>query len=611
MRNWCEERTAQLIAIALFVIALGGCAESPQPSPDIEATVESRVVEALNIQATVESKAEALAEKIVEATAQAYDQNIDATSTPIPSATPVIDEPTPTPTPIPAQSTSTPAPVAMATPVPIQSTATPQLGTQSRNDLPSGKLTIAVGYVPMLSGLPSACVSLCSQAIYEMGVTDTLFSATANSDGTIAAEPMLATEFSLDPSLEFAKFKLREGVQFHNGWGEMTAEDVAFTFNNANAATNPGSNHGRAQQFAEFMASMEPLDKYTVRLNYRSYDSRGVLHGFSQYYRSAGIASHKVFEAKGVDGMQEDYAGVGAFVVEESLTRSLSLSAFYDYYATDEEDIGPFVEKVQWTEATGYPSHVLLESELADIVRTFPPDYHEILDGGFELQKGGMYSKIHTIYSPKGCWGATQQNREQMVAQTGGFGLVNHQPFLSISDPNYREEWSWDNETIGRETYPHASHCFDSNSRKTLWVGNRRGGSRFTFSVDGDLVTKVTEYSTIRPHLINGTPNHTAYLDICGTVKLPFDWAKKFAVGQQAPYVDEIYSAMVAETDKDKRKELAAELYTKNRQQATCIGLFEEPIWPAYNSSRVSEWEMTPIASSATTINNIRTVKLR
>ena len=58
---------------------------------------------------------------------------------------------------------------------------------------------------------------------------------------------------------------------------------------------------------------MEAIDDYTIKLNYRNYDSRGVLHRFSRFWQTAGIVSTKVFDEAGVEGMQDIYIGVGAY----------------------------------------------------------------------------------------------------------------------------------------------------------------------------------------------------------------------------------------------------------------------------------------------------------
>ena len=52
----------------------------------------------------------------------------------------------------------------------------------------------------------------------------------------------------------------RSNVEFHHGWGPMTAADVAFSYNDANSVTNPESIHGQAGDFAPLIQSMEAID---------------------------------------------------------------------------------------------------------------------------------------------------------------------------------------------------------------------------------------------------------------------------------------------------------------------------------------------------------------
>lgn len=197
---------------------------------------------------------------------------------------------------------------------------------------PQGKLLFAVTRIGAPNGLPRFCSASaggCAEIIYMAGMTETLFNSALDETGSPTIEPMLATEFTLDPSLEHGDFTLREGVMFHNGMGEMTSEDVAFSYNDANSVTNPESVHGQAGDFAPLIASMDPIDPYTVRLQYRNYDSRGVLHRFSRFWQTAGIVSSKVFAEKGVEGMQDDYTGVGAFSVDEWVQQKhMKLTAF-------------------------------------------------------------------------------------------------------------------------------------------------------------------------------------------------------------------------------------------------------------------------------------------
>jgi len=112
--------------LLFFLFVVNGCTETVSPTPDIEATVESRLIEEKNINASLEATAESMAKLMIEATSLAIPT---ATPTPEPTVTPT-PEPTVTPTPEPTvtptpELTVTPTPEPTATPTP-EPTATPR-----------------------------------------------------------------------------------------------------------------------------------------------------------------------------------------------------------------------------------------------------------------------------------------------------------------------------------------------------------------------------------------------------------------------------------------------------------------------------------------------------
>ena len=51
--------------------------------------------------------------------------------------------------------------------------------------------------------------------------------------GALNMDQSLAESWEVSPDQTSITFKIRQGVPFHKGWGEVTAEDVAWSFNNA------------------------------------------------------------------------------------------------------------------------------------------------------------------------------------------------------------------------------------------------------------------------------------------------------------------------------------------------------------------------------------------
>ena len=550
---------------------------------------------------------------------------------------------------------------------------------------PSGKLMIAVDGVGAPNGLPRFCsgsAGSCSEIVYVSGMTETLFNSVLDESGSATTEPMLATEFTLDPSLEYGDFTLRQGVQFHNGWGEMTAEDVAFSYNDANSGTNPESIHGQAGDFAPLIASMEPIDTYTARLNYRNYDSRGILHSFSRFWQTAGIVSSRVFADKGVDWMEHDFTGVGAFSVDEwTQQKGIYLTAFPDYYARGEGNIGPFVQQVEWLDIPiGESRSAALESSGVQIAQVNLADIPKLLSEGFAAQQGGGHNTMLNIAIGAGNYweefgaltgeqlerdretegypyignpfenGAYDQrtpsmqsaklvrnalalsiDREALIQDVvAGLGIVNHQPYLSVNNPNYRDEWSWGTD-FGAAKFALTELGYRNGFEIDMWIGTDElsdavgevvGGSwKESLNVSLNLIK--TEYHTFRPGLVART-NKAPFIG-CGDENhsnFPFDWAHGFTmssvsgggygVGMEVPWASETYLQMAGEPDKAKREELARAFYTNNREWAMCVGLFEYPIWPVFNPDKIEAWDQRPTAlTNLGGINNIRTIKLR
>src|SRR5206468_3919412 len=84
---------------------------------------------------------------------------------------------------------------------------------------------------------------------------------------TFEYRPGLATEWKPSNELKTWTFKLRSGVKFHEGWGELTAEDVKFT---VEQNLKPDSGGGSAPFFRNNLDRIETPDKLTVVLHFKN-----------------------------------------------------------------------------------------------------------------------------------------------------------------------------------------------------------------------------------------------------------------------------------------------------------------------------------------------------
>ena len=153
--------------------------------------------------------------------------------------------------------------VATATPVPqAQPTATPS-APASDTAKPSG--TLNVGYKEL--GLFGTNPKLTPGQVYLFvgsSVGESLLSTTI--DGNFL--PRLVKEWSVSADSLVWTFKLEEGVQFHKGYGEMTADDVIWSMQEygAEGGISPRASHLK-RTWDNPSGYAQAVDDYTIEVN--------------------------------------------------------------------------------------------------------------------------------------------------------------------------------------------------------------------------------------------------------------------------------------------------------------------------------------------------------
>ncbi|MBZ9938460.1 ABC transporter substrate-binding protein [Mesorhizobium sp. BR1-1-16] len=121
-------------------------------------------------------------------------------------------------------------------------------------------------------------------------------------------------------------YHLRKGVQFHKGYGEMTADDVLFCYNRQLDPKTVTVN----KLYFKNIASIEAPDAYTVVIKLTQPDP--MFNGTVVSTLSAGIMSRKAFEEKGA-GFNFDPIGTGPFQLESyDDAQGAMLVAFPDFH---------------------------------------------------------------------------------------------------------------------------------------------------------------------------------------------------------------------------------------------------------------------------------------
>ncbi|MBI3085072.1 MAG: ABC transporter substrate-binding protein, partial [candidate division NC10 bacterium] len=130
---------------------------------------------------------------------------------------------------------------------------------------------------------------------------------------------------------------LRKGVQFHKGYGEMTAEDAAFTMNYI------VKNKTNAYTYVTFVDRAEVVDRYTVKYTLTAPFAPFLVT--SLFYGSGMVVSKKAFEERGFKAFNRDPVGTGPFeFVEWSPAAQIILKRFDKYWDRGK----PYLDRIHY-----------------------------------------------------------------------------------------------------------------------------------------------------------------------------------------------------------------------------------------------------------------------
>ncbi len=393
-----------------------------------------------------------------------------------PTNTPTTAQPTNTPTT--AQPTNTPTSGGGGDSIDVPTPSTP-------NDT----AVIAVNDVGDQNGLNQA---QSPESVHYWGIGETLF--LREGDDSI---PWLATGFEIESDLSGATVSIRSGVPFQDNkgdFGDLTAEDVAWSMNNANAATNPNSIHGQAGDFNGLWGEWTAIDDTTITFNFTQFDATWKDDFLNQSGQAFVVFSKGAFDERGEDFSRDNIVATGPFEVEswdrdEQVTLVSRYADGGQHYLSD---LTPKTNRVQFVEVVEPTTRAaLLRTGEVDAAPLEPKDAVAFIAGGFgqtgtqaATQLGVFFSgnlwedvsavtgdplptkatfvhDIPWIGSPGKHNGgkpdddmeqarlvrralAVAIDRDQVNEQLiGGLGAPVHVEYFSASNPNWQSKWEY------------------------------------------------------------------------------------------------------------------------------------------------------------------------
>ena len=268
-----------------------------------------------------------------------------ATETPkppvFPTATRTLSRPRPpssisTPTRT-AASTATPRPTATVAPAatrrPTRTTPPAVIPAPTITPVPSGTVSGTINYgvadLAPFSGHPRL---VSNPNIRHAAVT--LGESMVALQPDFSAGPMLATEWEISNDFTTWTWRVRSDVDFHKGYGNMTMEDIVYSYRNYAESDF----HPRARFIADYWlagngGSQTLLDDYTIRL---SMDSPWMPVRAFDFMRHLGSTSTSIVSKKqsdeiGPDAACKDIAATGPWEIEDHVS-----GTFWRFKAVDD-----------------------------------------------------------------------------------------------------------------------------------------------------------------------------------------------------------------------------------------------------------------------------------
>ncbi len=161
-----------------------------------------------------------------------------------------------------------------------------------------------------------------SDALKNWGVAETLFRRGA-SDETV---DWVANDWTISDDLTTGQVTIQDGITFRTkdkDYGPLTAEDVAWSMNDANNATNTTSIHGQAGDFAGLWGEWRVIDENTVEWNFAikadgapAFDGTWKDDYVNQSGQAFSVLSKNAFDTEGEDFVRDTIVASGPYLID-------------------------------------------------------------------------------------------------------------------------------------------------------------------------------------------------------------------------------------------------------------------------------------------------------
>ena len=264
-----------------------------------------------------------------------------------------------------------------------------------------GTVTIAVGEVPPLIQEPRRDIRATGGIGKDLSIYETIVRAPHVAPPTPPPQDHTAyspADLGLAESWEVASdfnsitFTIRSDVPWHNNggdWGDLTADDVAWSFNSAFAPDSV--NNGAEEIGPEMKIGFDVIDETTVRQNIEpgGFDPTWAWLQGNAGFNGIVIVSKKAFDELGAEGFGTNAVGTGKYKVSEWIADDqVVLESVRDHWTGIEPSVGT-VKIVHMPEAAS--REAALRAGEIDIGELSPQVINQVVnDIGGRVQEIGI-----------------------------------------------------------------------------------------------------------------------------------------------------------------------------------------------------------------------------
>lgn len=249
----------------------------------------------------------------------------------------------------------------------------------------------------------------------------------------LSYSPMLAESFTLADDLTKITVNLRQGVKFHDDWGNLTAEDVKWSYGDA-ALENPESIHGSVGFINNHLEPLVVLDTNTLEFPVKEFTTRwqGIHIGI------VDITSKKRVDELGEDEALQRVVGTGPFKMDSwTADNEFIGERFEDYWGKQ-----PSFDTLRVRQVPEASTRVaLIKTGEAGIIDAVPINFlKDLKDSNITPINDHRGGRQQAIFFGGNFWQKKYHDRDEDVPPRPGFLPDDDHPWIGNPDDPERDE---------------------------------------------------------------------------------------------------------------------------------------------------------------------------